>query len=39
MNAERMDEYEERLERMEDLLKKMNNDDSGVFNPMAESDE
>ena len=39
MNAERMDDYEERLERIEDLLKKMNNDDSGVFNPMAESDE
>ena len=36
MNARRMDALEERLERMEDLQKKLSNDDSGVFNPMAE---
>lgn len=35
MNIERMDAIEERLERMEDLQKKLANSDSGVFNPVA----
>lgn len=36
MNTERMDNHEERLERMEDMLKKLTNDGGGVFNPVAE---
>ncbi|MBR3784013.1 MAG: hypothetical protein IKJ78_06085 [Bacteroidales bacterium] len=36
MNAERMDNHEERLEHIEDLLKKLVNDGGGVFNPVAE---
>lgn len=36
MNAEKMDNHEERLERMEDLLKKLTNDDVKVFNPVVE---
>jgi hypothetical protein len=35
MTTERMDVLEERLERMEDLQKKLANSDSGVFNPVA----
>ena len=38
MNAKRMDYLEERLERIEDLQKKMANDNSGVFNPMDEQE-
>lgn len=34
MNIERMDAQEERLERIEDLLKKLAADGGGVFNPM-----
>jgi hypothetical protein len=36
MNVKRMDAVEERLERMEDLQKKLSHDDSGVFNPLAD---
>lgn len=36
MNAERMDNHEERLERIEDKLKKLLDDDSGVFNPVSD---
>ena len=36
MSIRRMEAIEERMERMEDLQKKLSNDDSGVFNPVSE---
>ena len=39
MNAESMRNLEERLELMDDKLKKLVGDNGGVFNPMADEEE
>jgi hypothetical protein len=36
---DRMDEMQERFERLEDKVKKLDHADEGVFNPMEEAKE